>query len=660
VTIELRKDWAVVRLPERLCLYEEKALGFLQSTIRFAEELHRQAQPAVRGVLVLQTQPTEDRTATWLSELEDTALFRDLVGRLDSWRWLLSLIRNAPVPWAYMTRFDCLGSAFELALSCQRRYVFGTEAKVGFPEVAVGSFPPGGVVESLNKRAGRTKEKWQTRTELTAWEALDDGLLHFCSEAAAWVPVAERLFLELLQTNPRAGVRDTKRKKRRADYFDISKSPGSSAAASEQLEAVWRSEQARSRKYPSAWDYCWQLVKERHKLKDPQDLGRLVAHITAGYFLSPAYQAWIATYLIATESALPPVSDAALPPLVIDLSFAAPPTDVLVRMLHHDARVVFVSPEARALSAGLNLIFNRLERKLTTPRASALWERLVTWYQGEGDAGPQPLLRWTVDDRLIVAHRGETATFLRLEGNSSGARPGLLEWDGGALSGFFADVARLTAEGVITAPAATSGIPLSVFMRSLFLEEMLRISGHLDGNIAAVTEALRANDWHFAGDDDAWDRFLRTRHDVYAFENELVGLGAKPLDRANLEIGTWKHARAVAKRRATPDRPWNPTAVSQHLAVFLGLVAEHVAHVRAMASQVTSDRLAAVALGFPEAYGTPLNYLRRRGRRRVEVYAREQWPKLGQRELPPAEPVGTGGLPSPGPVPALPTPVNPG
>lgn len=629
MTIELHKDWALVRLPERLCLYEEKALGFLQSLVRFAEELHRQPQTTIRGVLVLQMSPAEDRTASWLQELEDTALFRDLVGRLDSWRWLLSLIRNAPVPWAYMTRFDCRGSAFELALSCQRRYIFGAEAKVGFPEVTVGSFPPGGVIESLSKRAGRTRERWQTNPELTAWQALDDGLIHFCSEASGWIPIAERLFLEMLAASPKAGVRDTKRKKRRVDYFDIGVSAGSSEAASEQLETVWRHEQARSRKYPSAWDYCWQLVKERSKLKDPQDLGRLVVHITAGHFLTPSYQAWIATYLVSQvpEEQLRGIAvEEPPPPLVVDLSYAAPPTAVLVRMLQQDARIVFVAPEARALTAALNLMFNRLERAVTTARAQPLWDRLVTWFQGDGDQGPQPLLRWTIDDRMIISHKDQTLTFLRLEGNGSGATPGLLEWDGPPLDGLMSEATKLTSDGVIRTQAAAPGVPLSVYVRSLFFEEMLRIACHCGGNIGSITEALRNHDWHFAGDDDGWDRFLRTRHDVYSFEAELDGLGAKPLERANLEIGNWKHARNVAKRQSASARTWNATAISQHLGLFLGLVAELIAANRNLADRRTADRLTAVALGFPAVYGTPLTYLRRLGRRRVEVYAKEQWP----------------------------------
>lgn len=629
----MQKDWALIRLPDRLCLFEEKAAGFMQSLVRFAEGMHKSLLPPVKGVLILQTSPADDRSATWLRELENSALFRDLVGRLDSWRWLLSLIRNSPVPWAYMTRYDCRGSAFELALSCQRRYFFATEARVGFPEIRVGSFPPGGVLESLSKRTGRTRERWQSHPELSAASALEDGLVQFCSETAAWQPVAERLFRELLVVSPRAGVRDAQRKKRRADYFDISASIDSRQAAYEQLEQVWRQEQSRSRKYPSAWDYCWQLVKERSKLKDPQDLGRLVAHIAAGHFLTPGYQAWIATYLLSCEATAPTTRRAeADAPIVVDLSHAAPPTSVLIRLLRRQARLIFVSPEAKPLAAAVNLLFNRLERDLTTPKATALWTKFVTWYQGEADNVTHPILRWMVDDRFQIVAKGETVTFLRLEGNSSAAKPGLLEWDGATpeerLSDGIRVLADLAAEGVIRTSEAAAGLPLSVYVRSLFFEEMLRICRHVEGDLAKVTEALREDGWAFAGDDEAWDRFLKTRYDAYSFDAELRGLGAQPIDRANLEIGTWKHARAVAKRQAVADRPWNKTAISQHMALFLGLIAGFVAGGRGLAAHPNADHLTSVALGFPAVYGTPRSFLEHRGRRRVEVYARDHWPKF--------------------------------
>lgn len=629
----MQKDWALVRLPDRLCLFEERAAGFLQSLVRFAEGIHKSLLPPVKGVLVLQTSPADDRSASWLRELEGSALFRDLVGRIDSWRWLLSLIRNSPLPWAYMTRYDCRGSAFEFALSCQRRYFFSTDARVGFPEIQVGSFPPGGVLESLSKRTGRTRERWQSHPELSAASALDDGLVHFCSETAAWQPVAERLFREMLIVNPRAGVRDSQRKKRRADYFDISSTPDSRQAAYEQLEQVWRHEQTRSRKYPSAWDYCWQLIKERNKLRDPQDLGRLVAHIAAGHFLTPGYQAWIATNLLSRE-ATTPITRRAEPdqPLIVDLSHSAPPTAVLIRMLRRGTRLILVGPEAKPLAAAVNLLFNRLERELTTPKATVLWDKLVTWYQGESEVLTHPVLRWLVDDRFQVQVRGETVSFLRLESNASSAKPGLLEWDGATPEERLSDqvrvIADLAAAGVIRTTEAAPGLPLSVYVRSLFFEEMLRISRHADGDVANVTEALRDDGWAFAGDDEAWDRFLKTRYDSYSFDAELRGLGAQPLDRANLEIGTWKHARSLAKRQAVVDRPWNKTAVSQHMGLFLGLIAGFVAGDRALAAHPNADHLTSVALGFPAVYGTPRTYLRRRGRRRVEVYAREHWPRF--------------------------------
>lgn len=633
VSIERQKDTAIIRVPAGLCLYEAKATPFVQMLTRFAEDLHRSSPPPVRGVLLLQTAPADDRVASWLGELEKDALFRDVVARLEACRWLFSLIRNAPVPWAYMSATDSYGSAWELALSCQRRYWFATGARLGFPDIAIGAFPPGGVLESLTKRTGRTREKWQGKPIFSAAEALEDGLVHFCSDAASWETAATSLFTELLAANPKAGVRDATRKRRKEEYFDITASPESRRAAYEQLETVWKTEALRSHKYPSAWDYCWQLVKERTKLKEPGDLGRLIAHIATRHFFERSYQAWIATHLVARTDVVPArpgASAAFLPPVTIDLNYLAPPTEVLVRLLRHDVQVVFAAAEAKALSVALNLIFNRLERQIGAAPAMALWERHVTWYQGVCDEVRGLVLRWAVDDRFLVSQSGIDTSFLRLEGNGSTAKPGLLEWDGAPLAPLVRQIAALVSDGFLHTGLAAPGLPMSVYVRSLFLEEMLRISGHAGGEVTNVTEALRATGWHFAGDDEAWDRFLRTRHDAYSFESDLTGLGAKPIDRANWEVGTWKHARVLAKRQPVDPTAvkWNATAVSLHLAVFLGLVAELITRTRGLAERRTADHLCAVALGFPEGYGTPLTFLRRRGRRRVELYARAQWPRF--------------------------------
>ncbi len=638
----LPNDVLLIRLPPDLCLYESRGEAALKTLTQLAEDLHRQPTAKIRGVLLLQEEAADDRTSTWLDELDREVLFRDLANRIDSYRWVLSLIRNAPVPWVYAAAADCLGSHWELALSCQRRYWYASDSQLGFPEIAVGAFPPGGVIESLSRRTGRTRERWQGKPLFSAVEALSDGLIHFCLPASNWKADAVAMFQEMLRVNPKSGVRESRRK-RSKEVFDIAADNQSRQAAYEQLETVWKQEQIKAHKTPSAWDYCWQLVKERGKLKDPRQLGALIGHIAARHFLSRGYISWLTTHLV--EVAVVDPSDSAvacMPPVIIDMNFGAPPTEVLVRLLRHRLRVVFVASEAKTLAIALNLLFNRIERATSASVALELWEPNVTWYQGNPDEARSLVLRWSVDDRFVVTSNSQSKSFVRLEGNGSGAQPGLMEWQNDAtppppLSPEERTLVGMTSTGLIrTQPGQEKTLPLSVHMRSLFFEEMLRISRNVEFDVGTVAEGLRANEWSFAGDDDAWDRFLKARHDAYPFDAELLRFGVSPIERSHWEIGSWKHARTLGKRTApqAPVRRWNATAISQHMAMFSGLLAQAVSQSQRVVDAATADYLCAMALGFPKSYGTPLAFLKERGQRRVEFYAATHWPLL---------PVGTPG-----------------
>ncbi len=631
---QLPHDAVIFRLPPGLCLYENRARETVKTLTAFAEDLHRQQPGKVKGVLLLQEQAADDRTDTWLTELENDTLFRELASRIDAYRWMLSLIRNAPVPFVYASAADCVGSFWELALSCQRRYWYASGGTLGFPEIAVGAFPPGGVLESLSRRTGRTRERWAAKPTFSAADALVDGLIHFCLPASAWEADAIAMFQEMLRVNPKSGVRESRRRKQK-EVIDVAKDNQSRQAAYEELESVWKQEQIKTHKTPSAWDYCWQLVKERGRLKDSRQLGSLIGHIAARHFLSQSYVSWLSTHLVERAVLdVPGETAACMPPVVVDLNAVAPPTDVLLHLLSHSLRIVFVASEAKALAAAINLLYNRLERATSAAIALSLWEPRVTWFQGSVDETRSLAVRWSVDDRFLVAYEGEKVTFLRLDGNGSGAKPGLMEWEmreakGAPLSPQVLTIVGITSDGMIhTRPGKGSPLPLSVHVRSLFFEEMLRISRSVDGDLGLVAEALRANGWHFSGDEEAWDRFLKARLDAYPYDTELSRFGVQQIERSHWEIGSWKHARAMIKKSGAGGRKWNATAVSQHLAMFLGLLAQSVSATERVADAATADFLCAVALGFPEAYGTPLANLRQRGMSRVTHYASTHWPLL--------------------------------
>ena len=624
--IERVGNVVVVSLPTNICFYESKAQEIIDQLGKLADELHKSNGGKTTGVLLLQQGDASDWHHDWVAELTNTCMFNDLVFRIDTWRWVLSLIRNSPVAWTYAAASDCRGSAWELALCCQHRYWFKANAILGFPEINVGVFPPGGVLESLNKRTGRTRERWQSSPFCTASEALDDGLIDFCSEAIDWKLHAISIFSDILALSPKSGVRDQRRKRDRNDFISVDSQ--SRRAAYEQIENVWRQEKFGVASGPTAWDYCWQLVKERSKLKHPGDLGRLISLISSRYLLSPAYLIWLQSRQVAySGSGTLPANTGGLLPLVIDLSQGAPPNSILVRLLQAPVQIIFAAADNRNLVAALNLQFSRLERTLGNIAAQYLWERGVTWYQGHVKNGHSTVLSWTHDDCLTIKINGFEYRFLRLDGNAPTAEPGLMEFFGvsSSLPTATQALVELVSDGLLKTPVNSSEIPLTDQIRSLFLDEMLRVSQFTDGDLTILVSHLKNSGWRFAGDGDSWDRFLRTRHSARPPTKVVTTSGWLPI--YNADITTWRFAKVQAKRsNKAAEIRWNETAVSQHFALFLGKLAELIVTQAISRDQGATDFLCASALGLPNKYGTPLTFLNQRGRRRVEHYAAIHWP----------------------------------
>ena len=669
VTISVNDGRSVlVELSPELCFYSKAARDDLAALGQLAASLHDGSRPRIAGILVLQQGDAVDAATAWQEEVEHTALFADLAPRVDTWRWVLSLIRNSPIPWIYAARGDAFGSAFELSLSCQRRLWFATAARVGFPEIAAGAFPPGGVIESLSKRTGRPKERWQARPVLAAAAAFRDGLIDSCCNASDWVPKAKAAFAELLKQDPEAGVRGTRRSRER-DHVPLLDEQ-SRRAAYGQLDALWQQGRSGAKGHqPSVWDYCWQLIHERSRLKEPEDLGRLICLLASRHLLSQSYSAWLAGQigerqgLLGTRGEVTP-----LPQVYVDLSEMTPPTEVLIRMLKARIQLVLVAHSGKDLAVGVSLLGNRLERALGAGDAQRLWERGVSWYVAplpdvlDSDepvlgrpvdswlpVAPRGMLvRFTADDRLTLVtwkngwEGAVTRQFLRVEGNVALARPGVLEWprplngSNALAAGEKALLGTLADDVVETTPSQGQSV-VSRLRRSVMVE-LIQLAGFLGGDLPKLIEGLAASGWGFSGDQDAWDRFLRGPRDLDG-----------SAERGAFDLGSIKHAVAYARRRGLPDpqresdRPaWaervrNPAYVSQHVAGFLGLQVLALIKAGDVATPTAADQLAACALGFPAALGTPLLFLRRRGRRRAVYEARQSWPELAA--LVDAEPV---------------------
>lgn len=621
----------VISLPNVLCFYQQAAGEIVGRLAQIAENLHKTNTNQTTGVLLLQSGVAQDAVSPWISELGNDCLFNDLVQRIDAWRWLLSLIRNSPVPWTYAAAANCYGSAWELALSCHHRYWFNSRSLLGFPEIEAGVFPPGGLLESMSKRAGRTRERWQATPVCAAKVALSDGLIDYCSDASNWHDQARRIFSELIAVQPTAGVRPMRRTRPRHDFVSVDAQ--SRRAAYKQIESVSSQEKFGKASGPTAWDYCWQLVSERAKLRQPADLGRIISLIATRYLLLPQYSNWLEKQLItAPRAAITLVSEAliASPPVAINLTLGIPPSSVLSKLLENQQQVLLVANDARELIPGLNLLFARIERALGIVAAQHLWERGVTWCQGQPTGFSGPVLAWTADDFFSVSEAQVEYRFFRLSGNHIESIPGVLEFsqEPAILPRTIKNILTHVSDAVVRNPDMSRSItPLSMQFRSLFLDELIRTTSFCDHDLAAAVGSLQRSGWEFAGSEDNWERFLKIRNIINPNRDGSTLNSNMP--RFDFEYTSWRQAKQLAKRLPSRNlRNWNHVSLSQHMATYLGILTRLTETTSGVEFGPTLDFLAGVSLGIPQGIGSPMTFLRLRGSRRTDHYARNHWQHL--------------------------------
>ena len=632
-------DLKVTMLPKSVSFYETKAIATVNELLTTALAIYDNPK-MFDGVLLQQEEPAGDVSLSFLEELESELLLDQLAGRLAKWRWLLSLIRNSPIPWLFSTRSECCGSFWELALSCQYRMWFKSDSPVGFPDIEVRAFPPGGIIESLNKRAGRTMDKWHMTPTSLSRKACEDGLIDFVSDATLWQETATGLARQLLQVAPKVGVRAERRSKARTDAGEDHHSLELSAkVATEQLEKLGQKDSNTFRGYsPSAWQFCWQLVNRRNKLNDQRDLGSIISYIAARHYLSPPYQAWLRGRLVRQRlAAQQSFTWSRAIPINIVIGVVAPPIIVIDRLLEAEANIIFSCEEASLLANGLNMIYGWLERYLDSAQARRLWNRHVTWYVGA-----------PIRDEAVVCQclSNESVTFrlgdrkiegVRLAGNRSKAPSGVLEYrlplneKPTRLHQLCLGVANLISDGLVKSNTiGSSNWTVTYFTRLSVLGELIELCQTTGRDLEGMTESLRNVGWGFIGQNQSWERFFGPTH-LSALADELHPLRIFR-SRPNLqnELTSWSSAKTLAMK-TRPDRlirktPWNNTSLSHHLATMVAALTAYIWKAGYVETLASADVLVGQSVGLPVPFGTPMTFAGKRGYRRIERYIEMQWP----------------------------------
>jgi hypothetical protein len=570
----------------------------------------------------------------WTNELAHELLADDLTKRIFEFRKLLRQIANGSQVFVYVTRGHCFGRHLELALSCQRFVCFNSQAQFGFPEIKAGGFPPGGFIENLDGRASRIKEKWKLSPIIDANGMELEDLLDFSADSDKdWKIHAQTWLSGLVDAGASTKLPRIK--------YQAEASPAGNITRQQffaDLDETWfYGKDIRERNSDSFWDSCWDVVKDRRSGDSLDQYDWMLSRLTAHFYLSEKFLKWAISESLGEVRPSYFYHESIPNTAYIDLTGMVPPSEALYRMLLAGIDVVYGSDDGRYLIESLERSYIRLDRFMTPGKAKESWDRQVSWFLGEFSLSHHCMvLQWGFDDFLKINFGGNTLRLLPLDGNRIDSRCGISEVDQEHYNAqsdpvISAMSSLLNNQLIFTNPISESKIPVSIWLRSLLIEEVINLSGMSGRELDTTLQVLAEQKWGFIARQEDWGRFLQTRYSSWASLDE-----SDPLiqdfgpSRTSWNIGTWKVARlsVVKDKKEKTGSQWNVQRITQHLANYCALLVYLVRNKNLVANMSEADQLCIHSFGFPESYGLPSYYLEKVGLNRMASYAKSYWPNL--------------------------------
>ena len=608
-------------------LLSKHALSFIERLEAFVQGLP-QNQEVKQGVVLLQRGDRSDLTTDWLLELQEESLLDELYLRILRLRRLIESIRLHNSTWVYASEGSAMGLYFDLALACDLRFSFRVESLFGYPDIVQGIWPFGGQMEQETWRRLRGRRAWLKEPCMVARRAKTCGFIDYVSDQKEWrreimLWFRNHLIYEVPEEKPFVEKRSKERSPEgEVEFFRhafnvIAKAPLI---------------QAGGRQSENAFDLGWGLVKSSPKQLPRQDLGYVLAYISAQQSFRAEYQSWLERFVALKTQPVENVSDSNV--VYIDVDYLVPPVQCFLRLVERKITIAFVGMDPGTLKEALGLMFVRVERELGPKDAAILWRDSVIWFVGKIEPARGPVLRWTLDDKVFVLGEFGQLELLRFLGNRGRADCGwaeikMLEGAPGPNEALL-PLAALISDGIVRSkPVGKGQIRLSTFIRSVFLEEIIRVSRSYSGGLAKALESLAEEGWEFIGEEAAWEPFLRARQSSYVVDAGDVRLGSLQIGAEAWKLVLWKQVRELVKRTKSSEVLFsNATSLSFHFATLAGITTQLIISSELVDDQRAANALVCQALGFPKALGTPLFFAEARGSERLVYYGQQYWPSF--------------------------------
>lgn len=645
------EDYILIHHPLDLCLYSDSGQQTVEKIIDIAGTFQPSKTSTItvtrpKAVIFYQKGPAVDWVDSWIKELEDFGVQKRLYEHILAVRWMLYLIRHSEVPWIYWSDDDTLGSHWELALACHLRYFVNFKSKIGFPEITTGAFVPGGILEALSKNGSKIKDKWQAQPTMSADQGFQEGLIHYCAEGfplrsgddyAHMVSIIKKRMEStrppLSPKIPATGFSGFK-SSINLDFFSRkTPSPKLQRITAVDLETYYRENSSRAsdfldQKAPkppyAAWDYCWQVIKDRANSPRPLHDAAAIARIAALAFYQKPYKTWLRDQWAidhTTRQVFGTKRLWSLPPLVIDITLGPPPAESLAQLAEDRILLITSSLSSQDFKHGLELLYSRLDRWMGHALAAQLWTEKISYTQGPYLPKHRYCLKWNALESMTLQRHDEKPLNFQLIGpDRSGLQQSSLQWLGQPLDAEVLGILSQICDQFLHIHSGDGPIPWDRIIRSLLLEELILASKDNGGDLSKFCDQLRRFGWGFAADEESWSHYLKEAEDLSVYKTELPSLDALIHHNNQFlwEVGSWKQARTMAKRESQ-EADQNAVALSQDLAFFVGSIAEWVTKALPNTSPSVIDQLTLIGVGFPKIYGSPLKYLNSLGPRRQQV-----------------------------------------
>lgn len=598
-------------------LYDPASNGFI-TKLEAALELDK-----ADGVVILQSStPCHDYHHGWLEGVTSKYYWEDLAAHFQRVHLVLIGICLAKSRWFFVANDDCLGSWWDLALSCRGRIWGNPYGKVGFPEIYIDLAPPFSSVGLRRYAAYQTIELSKKNAILHAKDAYALGLISLVLQGPKWV---ETLGLEALHSwIIKSTMPNNLRSTTKQELLDVT--PEIYGAIEKRADLSARRRQVTG----SRLEVSFAAMKERNIAGRAMAMSSIRAG-GAARVLFEDYRAWLSRRISRYEFGSHDrwwLSGEGL--LVIDLSAGVPPQAMIQALLARRIHLVMLAPSEELLKDGVETILSRFQRTgVSRKDLLSRWRGKLDWMIGNVKSIQCVWMACAGNDLIEFGVSGKIVlTQYRLSGNFGQAELGWVETiadkiqvdeEQGSESRTAArEFSSMLTNGVLLQQRWPHKISLSVVVRFCLLSEMMALgkSGKWP-DLYEQCKLLSTAGWGFGADESQWNALLRG----FAQDSALAG-AMKAFDFDVIEFP--KNATITELRQlggavsgGVARLEISAARLSRHFEAFSVKISKKLVASGAVASVSMADLFVTLAWGYPGKSPVPSELVIEMGSGRV-------------------------------------------